>query len=69
MDKIELKELLSNFDSKSGGQLKAYLVMSLFPDIKADDLAYISGISATSKARIIDAVKEKNLPLLKFDSN
>ena len=69
MDKMELKEILSNFDSKSGGQLKVYLAMSLFPDVTTEDLAYISGISVANKTRIINAVKEKNLTPLKFDNS
>lgn len=69
MDKMELKEILSNFDSKSGGQLKVYLAMSLFPNIDTEDLAYISGISMTNRTRIINAVKEKGLVPLKFDNS
>ena len=68
MNKSELKQALSNFDSRCGAQLKAFLVMSVFPEADESEVANLSGINASNKSLVFKALKEKDLPLLKFNN-
>ena len=62
MQKQDLNAALSNFTSTAGAQLKYYLFVSLYPELKDAELQKLLGISSSaSYARIKKAVQEMSL--------
>lgn len=70
MQKQDLSAALSNFTSTAGAQLKYYLFVSLYPELKDAELQKLLGISSpASYARIKKAVQEMSLDPLMVEQN
>ena len=70
MQKQDLSAALSNFTSTAGAQLKYYLFVSLYPELKDAELQKLLGISSSaSYARIKKAVQEMSLNPLEIEQN
>ena len=70
MQKQDLSAALSNFTSTAGAQLKYYLFVSLYPELKDVELQKLLGISSpASYARIKKAVQEMSLDPLMVEQN
>lgn len=68
MEKVAIKEIMSNFGGNSGAQLKYYILNSLYPDATAAEVRELGSFNAQSFSRIKQAVEGMELPLLKFDN-
>ena len=70
MQKQDLSAALSNFTSTAGAQLKYYLFVSLYPELKDAELQKLLGISSSSSyARIKKAVQEMSLNPLEIEQD
>ena len=70
MQKQDLSAVLSNFTSTAGAQLKYYLFVSLYPELKDAELQKLLGISSSSSyARIKKAVQEMSLNPLAIEQD
>ena len=70
MQKQDLSAALSNFTSTAGAQLKYYLFVSLYPELKDAELQKLLGISSSSSyARIKKAVQEMSLNPLAIEQD
>ena len=70
MEKHDLIAALSNFTSTAGAQLKYYLFVSLYPELKDAELQKLLGISSSSSyARIKKAVQEMALSPLAIEQD
>ena len=70
MQKQDLSAALSNFTSTAGAQLKYYLFVSLYPELKDVELQKLLGISSSSSyARIKKAVQEMSLNPLAIEQD
>ena len=70
MQKQDLSAALSNFTSTAGAQLKYYLFVSLYPELKDVELQKLLGISSSSSyARIKKAVQEMSLNPLEIEQS
>ena len=70
MQKQDLSAALSNFTSTAGAQLKYYLFVSLYPELKDAELQKLLGISSSaSYARIKKAVQEMSLNPLEIEQS
>ena len=70
MQKQDLSVALSNFTSTAGAQLKYYLFVSLYPELKDAELQKLLGISSSSSySRIKKAVQEMSLNPLEIEQS
>lgn len=70
MQKQDLSAALSNFTSTAGAQLKYYLFVSLYPELKDVELQKLLGISSPSSyARIKKTVQEMSLDPLTVEQS
>ena len=70
MQKQDLSAALSNFTSTAGAQLKYYLFVSLYPELRDAELQKLLGISSSSSyARIKKAVQEMSLNPLAIEQD
>ena len=70
MQKQDLSATLSNFTSTAGAQLKYYLFVSLYPELKDAELQKLLGISSSSSySRIKKAVQEMSLNPLEIEQS
>ena len=68
MTQKELSQILTKYDGHSGSQLKYVLALSLFPEANKQELMMMTGLKDRYYAEVVSKVKEKDLPLLKFDN-
>ena len=68
MTQKELSQILTKYDGHSGSQLKYVLALSLFPEASKQELMMMTGLKDRYYAEVVSKVKEKDLPLLKFDN-